>query len=211
MNYREGTWFAVPLKTSGYAACVAARLDCGGCVFGYAFGPRFAACPSLSSVQQNVAEQAIWSGQFGDEGIVTGRWTVLGETPNWSREKWPLPVFARIDALEQFASLVTYSDTLQRVREEPCDLELAEDYPGDVLSGSGAVEVQLTMLLDVAYMRDVVLPKRRALVQRLRKEEQNSASLTQLQRDGLKVRLRNAIRLLEEGERCIAEQRQAAE
>jgi hypothetical protein len=51
INYREGDWFAVPLRDGGYAVGLVARMDNRGGVLGYFFGPRRDDVPSPSDVE----------------------------------------------------------------------------------------------------------------------------------------------------------------
>jgi len=59
LSYREGTWFAVPLKDGGYAAGVVARVGRRGVLFGYFFGPRRPAAPSLSDLEGLTPNNAV--------------------------------------------------------------------------------------------------------------------------------------------------------
>lgn len=149
LPYREGTWFAVPLQSGGYGLGVVARMAGTGPVFGYFFGPKRALIPELGEVANLRAEDAVWLGRFGDLGLRRAEWQIIGHTTDWRRESWPLPPFIRIDPISAGKAVkATYSDTLDVVSEVACDPALATSYPEDTLSGSGAVEYQLTSLLD---------------------------------------------------------------
>src|SRR3990172_250775 len=143
LPYREGTWFAVPLCTTGYAVGVIARSAGNGPVFGYFFGPKRDDVPELATVAHLDRRDAIWIGQFGDLGLLEGEWPVIGDAPNWNRDDWPLPPFIRVDRISGKAVKVIYSDDLSQESEEPCDPSLVSQYPEDALSGSGAVEITL--------------------------------------------------------------------
>ncbi len=146
--YSEGTWFAVPLQNGGYAIGTVARLDGDGVTFGYFFGPKKASVPSESEVARLQCRDAVWTGQFGDLGLLEGRWPIIWHDPSWNRDEWPLPPFVRVDVISGQASKAVYSDDLDFEYEEPCDPELASQYPKDALSGDVAVEIRLTRLLD---------------------------------------------------------------
>lgn len=151
LNYREGTWFAVPLQTTGYAVGLVARMDGKGCVFGYFFGPKRDVPPSPDKLQDLDPKHAAWIGQFGDLGLIENEWPIICQTEGWEREKWPLPPFVRVDELSNTGFISFYSDEdLDYLREEICHPDLASKYPEDVMSGSGAVEIKLTMILDPA-------------------------------------------------------------
>jgi hypothetical protein len=150
LPYSEGTWFAVPLRSSGYAVGVVSRMTGGGGVFGYFFGPKRAAVPNLEQVSNLSPQEAFWLAQFGDLGLLKGKWPIIGRTKDWRRELWPLPPFIRLDLTDpRRAVKVIYSDdNLERLDEETCDPALAKIYPEDGLSGAGAVEIWLTKILN---------------------------------------------------------------
>lgn len=147
ISYREGTWFAVPLRAGGYAVGVVARAAGDGRTFGYFFGPRRDELPTLGDVEGLAPKHAVWVGRFGDLGLLNGEWRILGESGNWDRSLWPLPPFIRIDDTRGTALKAVYSDDLELISEEPCDPGLRETLPKDALSGYGAVEKRLTRRL----------------------------------------------------------------
>ena len=148
LPYREGTWFAVPLRSEGYALGVVARLDGGGTIFGYFFGPQHESVPTQEVTKNLRPDDAVYSCQFGDLGLIEKSWFIIGESAEWCREAWPLPPFIRADIDDGIAWKVVYSDdNLELVSEERCDLALAEIYPKDSLAGSGFVELRLTRKL----------------------------------------------------------------
>ena len=148
LPYREGTWFAVPLRTNGFALGVVARLDGDGTVWGYFFGPPYDSVPSCSATEGLEPQASIAQERFGDLGLIEGEWPIVGESITWDRSGWPLPDFVRADREEGWAWKVVYSDKdLSPVSEEPCDISLADSLPRDSLAGSGAVELVLTHLL----------------------------------------------------------------
>jgi len=148
LPYSEGTWFAVPLQTSGYAVGVVARLAGNGPVFGYFFGPRHERIPDMSDVLQLRAHNAVLCRQFGDLGFLKGAWPIIGQQPNWKRDDWPLPAFVRTDGISGVIRKTVYSDTLEDGYETICSAEEAADLPEDGLSGYVAAEIRLTKLLD---------------------------------------------------------------
>ena len=40
-------------------------------------------------------EQAVWIGIFGDLHILRGKWPLVGKLKGFTREAWPMPLFAR--------------------------------------------------------------------------------------------------------------------
>jgi hypothetical protein len=150
LPYKEGTWFAVPLKKGGYAAGRVARHSPKGCVvLAYLFGPKREDVPSLDEVAHLRPDEAISVEMVGDLGLINGSWPIIGNSAHWNRGGWPVPVFIRrVDVLVKSAWRVQYSDDDPNVvlSEEriPYDPTLPNT---DGLSGSGAVENWLTHVL----------------------------------------------------------------
>src|SRR5688500_15207999 len=91
LPYREGDWFAVPLRTGGYALGLAARSNRRGIVLGYFVGPRSTQLPTVEQTQGLAAGNAVYVGMFGDLGLLHGEWPVIGQGTGFSRADWPLP------------------------------------------------------------------------------------------------------------------------
>ncbi|WP_198432657.1 immunity 26/phosphotriesterase HocA family protein [Burkholderia ubonensis] len=116
LPYSEGTWFAVPLRTGGYAIGVVARMaPKGKIVLAYFFGPKCDAVPALSEVEGLKPTDAIKCVRLGDLGMVNGEWPIIGASPGWAREDWPMPSFIKQDPLSNRVWLVRYADPI-RVR-----------------------------------------------------------------------------------------------
>lgn len=150
LGYAEGSWFALPLRTSGFAVGVVARMMPRGrvlCV--YLFGPRRDSIPRLDELKGYRSEQALKCWRIGDLGLINGAWTVIGKHSTWCRELWPVPPFVRRSELATRAWRVTISDTnpnqVEREDPIPYDTNGMETYS---LYGYGAVEIRLTKLLD---------------------------------------------------------------
>jgi len=148
LPYREGTWFAVPLRDHGFAAGIAARMDGRGGVFGYFFGPRWETIPPIQKLTHLRPEDALLRARFGDLGLIDNKWPVVGVMPVWNRNVWSLPPFINVDKTTNRAVKVTLSnDDLAFVGQESCDPTLAKELPQDADYGYGAVEIVLTKLL----------------------------------------------------------------
>src|SRR5689334_22542654 len=96
LPYAAGAWFAVPLKTGGFALGVVARADGRGVVLGYFFGPRYVALPAGEHTQGLRAADAVLVERFGDLGLIHGEWPIIQRECAWNPADWPVPVFARI-------------------------------------------------------------------------------------------------------------------
>ena len=148
---REGSVFAVPLRSGGYAIGVIACVSCdnSGGVLGYFFGPRLANIPNGSGeiFLDLKPRDALKVLRFGDFLILNKSWPVIGEITDWRRENWPMPDFVRKDEISKKAWRARYSedDVCKLIGEwpEPYDSSLDRD----AVFGAGAVELLLTRLL----------------------------------------------------------------
>jgi hypothetical protein len=145
-KYGEGDWFAVPLRTGGYAVGLVARANPDGVLLGYFFGPRCEELSSLKGVQGLTPDGAVLVGKFGHLGLRNGKWPVLGRLAGWNRTAWPMPIFVRYEELTGRSFKVIYDDNdpNRLLREERIDPGVAEQGPKDGLMGAGFVEKLLT-------------------------------------------------------------------
>ncbi|MFC8730863.1 Imm26 family immunity protein [Luteimicrobium sp. NPDC057192] len=146
VNYREGHWFAVPLRDGGFALGLVARANRDGVLFGYFFGPWRDELPSLTEAQGLAPDDAVLVGKFGHLGLKQGRWRLLGRDRDWDRDALPMPAFVRYEELTGRSLKVTYDDDdpnrLVRVEEIPSGA--VEQGPKEGLMGAGFVEKVLT-------------------------------------------------------------------
>jgi hypothetical protein len=148
INYKEGMWFAVPLRCGGYGIGLVARAK-KACILAYFFGPRRESVPTLDEVSVLKANSAVAVLRVGDLGLLNGEWPVIGETPSFKCSDWPMPIFIRREPVTFKNWLVHFSDTdpNKRIREVAAPNDRS-DLPEDSLSGYGAAEIKLTKLLD---------------------------------------------------------------
>jgi hypothetical protein len=113
----------------------------------YLFGPIHWTLPTLAEVQQLAPGDAIKTIRTGDIALANGRWPVIGNTVNFQRSDWPVPLFIRrADALKR-AWQATYADDPAKPERE---VSVPYDTPGlesDSLYGYGSTELLLTKLL----------------------------------------------------------------
>ena len=149
VKYHEGQWFAVPLRTGGYAPGIIVR---GGSAFkgglGYFFPIHYTQPPSTSDVEHLSAKQAILIGWFGDLGIIEGRWPLIFSDRPFSRNDWPMPRFGRVDAINpEWGWITEYSqdDDGSRVpiAETRCPVTAVTGLPEVGTASAGYVEVKL--------------------------------------------------------------------
>ena len=149
LPYMEGTWFAVPLAGGAYVpARVARHAPKGRVLVAYFFGCKFRDPPALAELQSFQPEEAIKVVRIGDLGLIGGAWPVIGDAPQWDRDRWPMPTFIRKDDLSRVGWRVIYSDSdptiiqsEQRIPYETTGLESGGLY------GTKAVEIVLSELL----------------------------------------------------------------
>lgn len=152
LPYREGTWFAVPLPSGGFASGVVARSTADGqVVLCYFFGPRRRALPRIADLESSRPSEAVVVLRVGDLGLINGEWRVIGNSSTWRRDEWPIPNFMRADPLSGRAWRVEYSDTdpNEVVREVPIARGGAE-LQRDSVSGYGAAARRVDALLQGA-------------------------------------------------------------
>jgi hypothetical protein len=149
VNYREGDWFAVPLREGGFAVGVVARANPGGVLLGYFFGPHRSEVPSLNQLEDLQPGDAVLVRKLGDLGLMQKKWPVLGQLDGWDRREWPMPVFVRYEQLTGRSFKVFYDDNDPNkvIREEQVPPGDAEQGPKDGLMGAGFAEKALTTLL----------------------------------------------------------------
>ena len=148
--YKEGDFFAVPLRTSGYGIGLVARTVKVGGILGYFFPGKYQTVPTLSEVQDKKPHDAFWIRHFGDLGFFNGDWHVIGPIPSWDRADWPVPSFVRTDCISGNHYRITYSehDLDQEIECSLIEKTEAELLPEDGISGYGALEIRLSNLLD---------------------------------------------------------------
>lgn len=148
LPYKEGTWFAIPLRQGGFAAGRVARHSGNGCILAYFFSPKRETIPTLEELENLTPDSAIKVLRAGDLGIIEGSWPIVGDSPQWERDKWPIPAFIRRDDIGKVAWRVLYADDnpLQVISEQRIPYD-STGYERDALSGAGAAEAHVSRML----------------------------------------------------------------
>lgn len=143
--FGEGYVFAVPLRSGGYAAGVAARVSADGrMIYGYFFPPRASGTTDIHFGNLR-PHMTVYRSLFGDLALHKGKWPLLGLLPNWDRNQWRMPAFVlRPMGATQ---LIIRSDLDPSVVVSIIDVSTNIDGPLDGLDGCGAVETVLDMVL----------------------------------------------------------------
>lgn len=150
INYKEGSWFSVPLKPDGFGVGLVARATLNGpIILAYFFPKRYSTIPELDDLASFTPMDAIKVLMVGDLGLINGEWRVIGEFPNWDRSLWEMPKFVRREEFSGRVWLVTYSDNNPNLvlSEERVSEENVKNLERDSLLGYGAVEKILSKLL----------------------------------------------------------------
>jgi len=141
--YKEGDWFAVPLK-SGYVLGRIARVGRrGGILLGYFFEPLCASPPAVQDTVGLTARGAFHIEMFGDGGLQDGEWPIIHSAEEWRREDWPMPEFGRINAfVSGLGHAVRYDDNdpCTELSERRIPAEHALHMPPDGLAGHIALQ-----------------------------------------------------------------------
>jgi len=149
--YELGDWFAVPLRTQGYAIGKVARINDKGILLGYFFSMKFENVPSTEDLDNLKSTEALLLCRFGDLGLKNGSWPTIGQSSGFDPKKWPMPVFGRKDSLVQDRAYKVYydeDDPNKVLKEERTTTEAVKELPEDGLAGFGFIEIRLTKLID---------------------------------------------------------------
>jgi hypothetical protein len=149
LQYGEGTWFAVPLRTGGFGVGRIVRANAkAGIHLGYFFGLRLDQIPTLRSLENMQPSEAILIARFGHFGLRKGTWPIIGSSV-LARDQWRVPQFVRRDLLNGRLYKVTYSadDPAEEIDIQPISSSEAVHLPEDGTFGHGAIEIRLAKLL----------------------------------------------------------------
>jgi hypothetical protein len=88
IRYKEGQWFAAPLRTSRFALGIVVRGSYrNGICLEYFFGPVYSEVPDMGITLVKKPNDAILITRFGDRGITTGEWPLIESLRLFSREE----------------------------------------------------------------------------------------------------------------------------
>lgn len=112
LPYREGTLFAVPLKSGGYGVGLVARIaPKGKIILVYLFGSKHLQLPNADELISANPDDATRRLRCSDLGLINRKWTIIGEKKIWEAEKWPMPKFFHKDSLSSRIFIREYSDS----------------------------------------------------------------------------------------------------
>ncbi len=149
----EGCWHAVPL-THGFAAGLVVRGERGRFAIVSFADQLFGAAPTLERCSTFGPRDVVYSSRVDVEGIREGTWARIGQHPDWSRARWPVPVFATylpVGRPWKLLALVTLDDdgdATQAVHPIKLGDPLPNPLPpADGYAPASAVEIILSQIL----------------------------------------------------------------
>jgi hypothetical protein len=153
-KYKEGQWFAIPLRKGGFCFGTIVRGDFktkGG--LGYFFGPKYLDVPTDRDTWGANYKDAILITLFGDLGIVNGCWPIIHSTRPFVKQEWPIPKFGtKISLVPRKGLIREYEQNnkgqLIMIREVASTEKDIFGLPEDIIMGGGSVEIKLTKILD---------------------------------------------------------------
>ncbi|MEM7375641.1 MAG: Imm26 family immunity protein [Bacteroidota bacterium] len=152
-NFTTGTWFAIPLKSGGYAIGIITGGQ-SNIRLGYFFLDRFDDLPKSSDLKDLSASKSSLIAWFSAKGFKQGRWIVLESNRAFKRAEWPVPRFARVDVVDPTKGFIIEYDPnepnhTQPLREILCSSQETENLPYDGLFGVGAIESKLDSTINL--------------------------------------------------------------
>lgn len=142
----NGSVFLLPLPTGDFGIGVLVRANGTGQAYGEFFGRRVTNASEVN-VARIKEKDAILRCRFGDHGLHTQRWIVIGSIPNWNAHPWRLPKFFRRHDNAGMRYVTEYDDDLNLLSETIAPVAATVDMPEDAQFGSGVVETKLGKLL----------------------------------------------------------------
>jgi len=149
IKYVEGTWFAVPLRSAGFAVGIVSRATRRGPhILAHFFGPKRSSIPSLEDLSALTASAAIKVARTGDLQLLDGSWPIIGRATEFQRINWQFPKFVRTDILMPRAWIIEYADDDpgREIRMTPI-AHGTSALDRDASFGTGAIEIVLTKML----------------------------------------------------------------
>ncbi|TAG05938.1 MAG: hypothetical protein EAZ43_00115 [Betaproteobacteria bacterium] len=142
----SGAIVLVPLAPSGFAVGVVICADGRGRAIGAFFGPRVEGGSDVNASELRLKD-ALLICRFGDHGLHTKRWRVIGSIPSWGNAPWSVTKFARRHDDPDRCYVTEYDESLNAISERLLPTAEAKGLPDDAQYGSGVVEAKLAKLV----------------------------------------------------------------
>lgn len=142
----SGAVVLVPVAAAGFAVGVVIRADGRGRAVGAFFGPTVNGASDVNASELRL-ENALLVCRFGDHGLHTKRWPVIGSIPNWGSAPWSVSKFSRHHDNPDLCYVTEYDEKLNAISERVLPAAEGKGLPDDAQYGSGVVEAKLAKLL----------------------------------------------------------------
>ncbi|MER9880306.1 Imm26 family immunity protein [Mesorhizobium sp. M0118] len=144
LPYKEGTLFAIPLRSGGYGLGLVAHMaPMGKIILAYLFGPMRLELPKADELNDLSPDNAVRCLRCGDLGLINGTWPIIGKMKSWAEDKWPMPTFVHKESLSNRILIRKYSESDPSKLESQTSVASAGDLEQDGLHGYQAVELIL--------------------------------------------------------------------
>lgn len=143
---KSGDVFLVPVSPTGFGVGVLIRADGRGRAIGAFFGPRVKSATDVNPSDLQLGA-ALLVCRFGDHGLHTRRWPVIGSIPNWNNASWLVSRFSRRHDNPDLCYVTEYDNALNAISERVLPVAEGKNLPDDAQYGSGVVEAKLTKSL----------------------------------------------------------------
>jgi hypothetical protein len=151
LPYKEGDFFAVPLKTGGYGIGIAVCVGPRGTLVGRFFGPVRDSVPAISELENLTETDSIHIEHFRDDGLRDGSWSVIGQHPLWDSYNWPIPRFGWFQPFADRpggrAFEMELDENLRTFRQKEVPIEHYKALPYEGVVASQAAEITLALVL----------------------------------------------------------------
>jgi hypothetical protein len=141
-----GAIFLVPVTPARFATGVVIRADGRGRAVGAFFGPTVSGASEVDASGLRLERSALLC-RFGDHGLHTKRWPVIGQMPNWADAPWSVTRFARRHDSPDLCYVTEYDESLNVISERVLPAAEGNALPDDAQYGSGVVEAKLAKLV----------------------------------------------------------------
>lgn len=143
---KSGAVVLVPVAPTGFAVGVVIRADGRGRAIGAFFGPRVNGASDVNPSELRL-KTALLICRFGDHGLHTKRWPVIGSIPNWGSTPWSVTKFSRRHDNPDLCYVTEYDESLDAISERVLPAAEGKGLPEDAQYGSGVVEAKLAKIM----------------------------------------------------------------
>lgn len=144
---KPGAIFLVPVAPARFATGVVIRADGRGRAVGAFFGPIVSGASDVDASEMRLETSALIC-RFGDHGLHTKRWPIIGQLPNWADAPWSVSKFVRRHDNPALCYVTEYDESLNVLSERVLPAADGKALPDGAQYGSGVVEAKLAKLME---------------------------------------------------------------